>query len=263
MAFKRSLLIVWFAWCFADRSLGQNLTYEKPDPRCIRFGWKGTYDRVLPPKVNTLLTGGAPPIQGRTKGSAGIGTYASYETMYGLLFQIEGELSLTGMGYGIQIPSTAFGLGTEGVDLEHLSYSDLMGSVNLSVGYLRAFDDGLSCFARVSYKRSWVAQPSSGGFGFNGTLANGENVTVLHVDMDWNSDGGSFGAITAEAGIGLALSKNTEIRLLLGGDYYPNAFANGTFTVLPEDPQHSTSGTIRFSGSAWYVGMSLGLVVPW
>ncbi len=200
---------------------------------------------------------------GLSKGSAGFGSYVSYETKYGLLVQLDAQCAVLSMGYTTKIPGSTLGFGQEGVDPGKMSHTDLRATTALTVGYVGRFQDGFSLFGRVGLKQTWSLQPSTFSTSHSEPLANGTRVPVYQIEMDWNSDGGSFSAITAEVGLGMALSKSTEIRLLVGGDYYPNTFANGTFTVLPEDPQNSTSGTIRFSGSAWYVGMSFGLVVPW
>ncbi len=173
------------------------------------------------------------------------------------------EASTVKMGYSLSIPPSSFGFGPDGLDLSRLNTIDFHGSLGFSLGYIHRFERDMSVMGRIGYKRTWSYQSGYESSGMIEPLESGERVTVLRTEMDWNADGGSFGALTAEVGLGIAVAKHAELRLLLGADHYPRAFANGTFTVLPEDPQNSTAGTIHFSASAWYVGFLLGVRIPW
>lgn len=229
----------------------------------IEFGWQGLYQRTWAPRITVERFGNAPPMTGLSAGSTAFRTHACYVNKLGWLVQLNGELATVKMGYTQSLPPKSFGFGPEGVDLGRLHRWDFNASVSLSAGYVHRFDADLSLRARIGYKRTWNLQPSLEGTSFIRPLENGDRVTVLQTDMDWNSDGGSFGALVAEVGLGIVVAKHAEIGLLIGADHYPQAYATGTFTVLPEDPQNSTAGTIHFSASAWYVGFLLGVRIPW
>ena len=262
----RVLALAAFFVCGPPTGFGQSVATHPPSehPPEIEFGWQGLYMRNWAPRIEVTQFGNAPPLQGFSTGSTGFRTHARYINKRGWLAHLSAELSTVRMGYTLVIKPSSFGFGEEGVDLGQLGALDFHASIGLSTGYVHRFDRDVSISARIGYKRTWSYE-SGGSIGSSTirALENGERVTVLSTRMDWNLDGGSFGALVAEVGLGIAVAKHTEIGLLIGADHYPQAYATGTFTVLPEDPQNSTAGTIHFRASAWYVGFLLGVRIPW